>query len=44
MYAINFVDGNKTQILLEANGTIVAYHDVILLSNGPFPFVFTDVI
>ena len=44
LYAADVVDGDKTQILLEVNGKIMAYHDVIFSSNTSFPFAFTDVI
>lgn len=44
LYTVNVADGNKTQILLEVNGKIVACHDAIFPSDTSFPFAFTDVI
>ena len=44
LYASDVIDGNKTQIQLEINGTVVSFRDVLLSSiNGP-PFTFTDII
>lgn len=44
VYAVNVVDGNKTQILLEVNGKIAACHDIVFSSNTFFPLAFTDII
>ncbi len=44
LYVSDVIDGNKTQIQLEVNGTTMSFRDVILSSiNGP-PFTFTDII
>lgn len=44
LYVSDIVDGDKTQIQLEVNGTVVSSRDVILSSTNDLPFIFTDII
>jgi len=44
LYVSNIIDGNKTQIQIEVNGTVVSFRDVIFSAINGSPFTFTDII
>ncbi len=44
LFASNVIDGSKTKIILELNGVIAAFHEVVLSTDSFSPVSFTDVI
>ncbi len=44
LYVSNIIDGDKTQIQIEVDGTVVSFRDVVFSSINGLPFTFTDII